>query len=343
MAELATLAINPLFFEGAVSLEEGHGWIRAWRIPFEDRGLFPPEDGLPWQAQKGSGVRLRFRTNSARIGLDFLPVLPDESSRGEVDPRRYDLTIEGDLIGSKAVEHTDEQVVFENVPGGDRVVELWLAVHSPTRIRGLLLEPGAAARAVPDDRPRWTTYGSSITNCRGAHSPARTWPAIVARRHGLNLTCLGFGGQCHLDPMVARLIRDLPADFISLKVGINVMGAASLSPRTFRPAIIGMVEIIREKHPDTPMVIVSALGAPPWEATPNEVGFTLQGMRAEAEDAYRRLVNAGDRRLFYVNGLDLFNEEDAQTYSEDLVHPNADGYDLVGENFSQVVMSRIEL
>lgn len=343
MAELESVAVEKLFFEGAVSLEEGPGWIRAWRIPFEERGLFPPEDGVPWQAQKGSGVRLRFRTDSSHIGLDFLPVLPEDGGQDEVDPRRYDLTIDGELVGSKAVKHGDEQVVFENVPGDDRIVELWLNVHAPTRIRGLLLEPGAAAEAAPDDRPRWTTYGSSITNCRGAHSPARTWPAIVARRHGLNLTCLGLGGQCHLDPMAARLIRDLPADFISLKVGINVMGASSLSPRTFRPAIIGMVRLIREKHTDTPMVIISPLGSSPWESTLNEVGFTLQGMRAEVEDGYRRLVNAGDSRLVYVSGLDLFSEEDARNYSEDLVHPNGAGYELVGENFSRVVMSRIEL
>ena len=33
-----------------------------------------------------------------------------------------------------------------------------------------------------------------------------------ARTHNLDLTCLGYGGQCHLDPIVASMIRDLPAD-----------------------------------------------------------------------------------------------------------------------------------
>ncbi len=343
MPDLQRVEVSESFFEGAVSVERGDGWLRAWRIPFAERRLFPPDDGVPWQAQKGSGVRLRFRTGSARVGLGFLPVMPEDQEEGAVDPRRYDLTTNGELVASEAVESDDEVVLFEDLPAGDKVVELWLNVHAPTRVRHLLVDPGATAEVVPDKRPRWITYGSSITNCRGAHSPARTWPALVARKHGLNLTSLGFGGQCHVDSMIAHVIRDLPADFISLKLGINVMGAASLSPRSFRPATIGMVRTIRETHPDVPIALISPLASPPHERTPNPVGFTLQMMRDEVEEACGRLADCGDRNLYYFDGLDLFTEEDCRRYSDDLVHPNSDGYELVAENFSKVVMTRIPL
>ena len=56
---------------------------------------------------------------------------------------------------------------------------------------------------------------------------------VVARDQNFNLTCLGYGGQCHLDSMVARMIRDLPANFISMCLGINIQGASSLGPRAF--------------------------------------------------------------------------------------------------------------
>jgi len=343
VSDLQRVPVNESYFEGAVSVEAGDGWLRAWRVPYPERRLFPPDGGVPWQAGKGSGVRLRFRTGSACVGLGFLPVLPEDQEEGAVDPRRYDLTIDGELVASKVVESGDEAVLFEALPAGDKVVELWLNVHAPTRVTHLLVDPGATAEVVPDDRPRWITYGSSITNCRGAHSPARTWPATVARKHGLNLTSLGFGGQCHVDPMIARVIRDRPADFISLKLGINVMGAASLSPRSFRPAIIGMVKIIREKQPEVPIALISPLASPPRETAPNPVGFSLQMMRGEVEDACRRLVDAGDGNLYYFSGLDLFTEDDARAYTEDLVHPNGDGYELVAANFSKVVISRIPL
>ena len=343
MATWQRVEIGESFFEGAVSVEQGDGWLRAWRIPYAERRLFPPDGGVPWQAEKGSGVRLRFRTDSARIGLGILPVVPEDQEEGPVDPRRYDLTLDGQLVASNLVEPDDEAVLFEGLPAGDKVVELWLNVHSATRVTHLLVDDGTAAHVIPDDRPRWITYGSSITNCRGAHSPARTWPALVARKHRLNLTSFGFGGQCHIDPMIARVIRDLPADFISLKLGINVNGAASLSPRSFRPAIIGMVKIIREKHPEIPVALISPLASPPRETAPNPVGFTLQMMRDEVKDAWHRLVDCGDQNLYYFNGLDLFAEDDARAHTDDLLHPNGDGYELVADNFSKVVMSRIPL
>jgi hypothetical protein len=83
----------------------------------------------------------------------------------------------------------------------------------------------------------------------------------VVRRRGLHLTSLGFGGQCHLDAMMGRVIADLPADYITLKLGINTIGG-SHSARTYPAAIVGLVQIIRDKHPDTPMALVSPRASP---------------------------------------------------------------------------------
>ena len=68
--------------------------------------------------------------------------------------------------------------------------------------------------------------------------------------------------------MIARMIRDLPADFLSMKVGINIQGGNTLNERTFRAAIIGFVQIVREKHPDTPFAVISPIYSPPRETTP---------------------------------------------------------------------------
>ena len=195
-------------------------------------------------------------------------------------------------------------------------------------------------RPVEDNRLRWVTYGSSLTHCVRAHSPARTWPAIVARRRGLHLTSLGFGGQCHLDAMVGMVIRDLPADLITLKLGINTIGG-TLGARTYPSAIVGLVQIIREKHPDTPVALVSPMGYPPHETAPNVVNYTIGGMRRDMEAVHRRLVALGDKNLIYVNGLDVFNLELIDRYAEDQCHPDADGIEVQAENFDRAVMERL--
>jgi hypothetical protein len=217
------------------------------------------------------------------------------------------------------------------------VYELWLGLYHSVAIRALGIEDGSFFAPAPDSRPRWTTYGSSITMCRTAASPAQVWPAIAARRSGFNLTSLGFGGQCHLDQMVGTVIRDLPAEIITLKLGINVYGNSSLNARSYPPAVIGLVRTIREAHPYTPIGVITSIIAPERERTPNTVGCTLENYREMTRDAVSRLQAVGDERLKLFEGTELFGEADAE-HLPDGVHPDAEGYRRIGERVAKTVL-----
>ena len=320
-------------FQGAISLEKGDGWVRPWRIPFDQRGLFPsPGNRHQETARNVSCVRLRFATESIALRLSCLP---NEAKRF------FDLTINGKIVQTAAAEANEDAVTFRDLTAEDKVVELWLPLGYPAELRYLELDDETRAEVVPDPRKKWVTYGSSITNCGNPHSPACVWPAIVAREMGFNITSLGYGGQCHVRPMTARMIRDLPADYISLELGINVHGTASLATRTFKPAIIGMVQIIREKHPETPIAVISSVIATPHETTENAVGFTLQAMRVEVEDAVLRIVDVcGDKNLHYFDGTTLLGEADVD-YLPDGIHPNPQGAELLARRFVGHVFGKI--
>jgi len=318
-----------LSWQGAISLQRSDDWVMPWRIPYPQRDLFPPE-ALQQRAAMPAGVRIAFRSDTTRLAGSIVP---------EAEATRIDLCCDGELHGSLELAGRSE-FQFDGLPAGEKLIELWLPQFGTFRLRRLELSDGASLRRFEDTRPRWITYGSSITHCRAAESPTQTWPAIVARTRSLNLTCLGFGGQCHLDPMIARMIRDLPADLISLCVGINIYGAASMSIRTFRAAIIGFVQIIRERHADVPLVVMSPIYSPPRETAPNAVGFTLQAMREEVAAAVDALRSCGDRHIHYVNGLEIFGEELGGLLPDDL-HPNAEGYKIMGKNFLEKVIGRV--
>ena len=136
--------------------------------------------------------------------------------------------------------------------------------------------------------------------------------------------------------MIARLIRDLSADFVSVKLGINIYGASSLSPRSFRPAVIGTIATIRDGHPDIPFVVCSPIWSPNREKTPNAVGLTLEQMRLEVFEAVESFRCRGDECIYYVDGLKLFDASLAQ-YLLDGLHPDAAGYRRMGENFLKEV------
>ena len=245
-----------LNWQGAVSLQKTEDWVMPWRTPHPMHVLFP--EPLLERSAMPAGVRISFRSNTTQVSGNI--VAQNESGL-------LDLCCDGEIVASLDLTQKDD-FDFDGLSDGEKLIELWLPQFGSFQLRSLEIDDGATLQPFTDARPRWVTYGSSITQCRTAASPTQTWPAIVARQHGLNLTCLGYGGQCHLDAMVARMIRDLPADYISMCLGINIQGASSLGPRAFRPAIIGAIQIVREKHPDIPLVLMSPICSPPREENP---------------------------------------------------------------------------
>jgi len=317
-----------LTWQGAVSVERTEEWVMPWRIPHEDRVLFP--DTLVERAAMPAGVRLAFCSDTRTVAGRIEP---------QAEAASLDLCCDGEVQGSLDLS-AREEFRFDGLPAGEKRIDLWLPQYGCFRLRHLELSDGASVERVEDGRPRWITYGSSISQCRAAESPTQTWPAIVAREHGLNLACLGFGGQCHLDSMIARVVRDGPADFVSICVGINIMGGASLNMRSFRPAIIGFVQIVREKHPDVPFAVVSPIVSPPRETAKNAVGFNLPMMREEAAAAVAALRAHGDRHVHYIDGLALFGPDFAHLLPDD-VHPNAEGYKALGKRFLAEVAANL--
>lgn len=325
-----TMELSPddprITWQGIASLERGEDWIAPWRIPYQERALYYP-DRLQERLAMPAGARIAFYSDTTLVAGQVSQPDPESSP--------IDLCCDGRLIGSQPLAGR-ESFAFDDLPAGEKLVELWLPQFGVFRLRSLQLSSGASVLPYQESRPRWVTYGSSITQCRGAASPIHTWPAIVARNLGLDLYCLGVGGECHLDQMIARTIRDQRADILSLQLGINVQGGATLSPRTFRPAIIGFVSTVRDGHPEIPIVCRSAIVSPPRERTPNAVGFTLQMTREQVRAAVETLRAHGDANIHYIDGLDVFGPEFAHLLPDEL-HPNAEGYRLIGKRYTPLL------
>ena len=313
-----------LNWQGVVSVEKTGEALMPWRTPHEKHVLFP--EPLLERSAMPAGVRISFRSNTTHISGSIVE---------QRDSGMLDLCCNGEFTASSDLRGKNS-FVFENLPDKDKLIELWLPQFGRFQLRNIEIDDGASIDPYIDKRPKWITYGSSITQCRSAASPTQTWPGIAARSKNFNLTCLGYGGQCHLDSMVARMIRDLPANYISMCLGINIQGASSLGPRAFRPAIIGAVQIIREKHTDIPIVLMSPIYCPNREENPNAVGFNLQKMREEVQAAANALQSHGDENIHYVSGLDVFGADLVDLLPDNL-HPDAEGYRVMGNNFVNVV------
>ena len=242
---------------------------------------------------------------------------------------------------------------FNNLAAVSKHCELWLPQNAYVELHGLSIDDGATISKPGDmSKPNWVHYGSSISHCMEATQPSQIWPAVAARKAGACLLNLGLAGQCHLDQFVARTIRDCHADLISIKTGINIVNMDSMRERVYKPALHGFLDTIRDGQPNTPITLISPMYCPSAENHPgptvaDEQGRfqTIPGHEEIREGCLsltriRRLIREvievrNDDNLHYVNGLDLFGENDEGDLPDDL-HPNPVGYQRMGRRFADL-------
>lgn len=326
---LIPVPLSAPLFRGHIGLEVTRRGVQPWRIRLADRALHHP--ALLFPAGMPSGVRLVFQSDASELLLEVDPGEPRQAPQDQL--WKFDLLIEGALVRRLLLPVGAGRVHFKDLPSQRQYRELFLPSGvAPVRLRKLAIPRGSHLEPVRDVRPRWVTYGSSITQCGGAAGPSETWPAIVARHFNLNFTSLGYGGQCHLDPLMGRMIRDLPADYISVCLGINVNGQSSLTVRTFGPAVIGLLQTLRDGHPHTPILVISPIFSLNRETVPNNAGLSLVMMRQIIAESVKKLQAAGARNLQYLDGLNLFGST-FDRFMPDHLHPNPEGYRRLAQRF----------
>ncbi|MEU1663693.1 SGNH/GDSL hydrolase family protein [Streptomyces sparsogenes] len=330
-----------LRYRGAVSLQRGPGWTAPWRLPHPEAALYLPEGGLG-RAAMPSGVRVVLRTDSTTLTCRY-QADPAPRLNGPPEVARLDVLCEGRHTATVELETHGRDAEFRveglpGRPGEPATVELWLPFYHQFRLCGLTLDAGAAVG--PDDageRPRWVHYGSSISQGRGAASPSRTWAALVARRAGWELTSLALGAACQLQPMTARLMRDLPAELLTVCVGINIQALGSHNRDSLASALVGFVRTVREGHPTTPFAVMSTIVAPEREEVPGPSGMTMRECRAHIRRAVGLLREHGDANLHYVHGPKVFGPSCTRLLLEpegtDRLHPSPAGHPVFAARF----------
>lgn len=369
---LFTTPVEPLL-RGALDVERAENGVVPQRLPAWVRREFP-DDFLTMTAAQASGVRLAFRT---RARLVELAVRSTRTSFTGLPPRpkgHFELVVDGRLTGRAAASGGDLRVVdlvtgaselrpgppgtvrFTDLPDGAKDIELWLPYDEIVEL--IALRTDAPVEPVPQgDRRVWVHHGSSISHGSDADGPTGTWPVLAATAGGVELVNLGFGGNALLDPFMARVIRDTPADLISVKVGINLVNTDLMRLRAFTAAVHGFLDTIRDGHPEVPLLVISPVFCPIHEDTPGPLvtdfgdggprfracgdpadvvagRLTLRVIREElARITARR--SAVDPGLHYLDGRELYGPADhTECPLPDDVHPDQSGHRRIAERFA---------
>ena len=316
------------------------------RIPFPDPRIVV--SGLPWfaedqpvlrrlparlkeqfrkpvwdLAQHPSGGRLRFRTDALQVGI--LAQSPDSSIMHHITAigqSGFDVYVDGEYVNS-AWPAKDGAISKTWTVGAERKlrdITIYLPLYKGVTIKELTLDAGAKIEApAPFALPKPVVhYGSSITQGGCASNPGASCQALVSRMLNVDFVNLGFSGNGMGEPALAEAIAEIDASAYVLDFWGNP------SPEVYEAALPPFVEILRKKHPETPILVTSPFYFP---------GEALGGALADAQKR-KRLISrtfveqrqkAGDAAISFVDGLEMLSREQAVGLV-DGVHANTLGF-----------------
>jgi lysophospholipase L1-like esterase len=264
------------------------------------------------------GVRLELTGDAWEVDIDYRTETDQLGYRGEGAGRTFAAWTREGLLGEVAAELGEGTARLPLAQGQPTIVYLPEGMRpSVLDVRGV----GGAVTSAPAQQ-RWVVYGDSVAEGWIASAPALAWPAIAGREQGLDVVNLGYAGAARGEIASAEQVAGLDADIITVCHGTNCWTRTPHSVGGFRETVAAFLDIVRQQHPETPLLVVSPVIRPDAESTPNRLGATLGDLRTAMETEVRRRMTGGDAHLGLIEGLSLLDA----SHLGDGIHPNDEGH-----------------
>jgi len=297
-----------------------------------------------WSLSKNcSGLAIRFRTNSPIIAAKW-------EVTGDVVMNHFTMTgIKGlDLYSLKngkwqfvntarPKEKATTAVIINHMAGNDEEYMLYLPLYD-----GLVsLEIGVKSTATIEqplvDSPRKghpvVFYGTSITQGGCASRAGMAYPNILSRMLDREIVNLGFSGNGQLDLEIAEAMATIDASCFVIDCLPNV-SVAQMNEKYSR-----FLKIIREKKPNTPILLVETILFP-HRHFDQTVFTSLQQKNETLQQIFTEQKKEGDRSIYYLKADKLIGDDQEATV--DGVHLTDLGFLRMAENMYPVIRKLIK-
>ncbi len=156
-------------------------------------------------------------------------------------------------------------------------------------------------------------YGSSITQGGCASRPGNSYQSVIMRRFDCDYVNLGFSGSAKAEDEMINYINSLDFDIFVYDYDHNSPSVEHLNETHNK-----MFSIIRESHPDTPIIILTR---PDFYLKNKE-----EDKRAKIiKKTYTQAKKSGDKNVYYIDGPKLMKYAKNEG-TVDGCHPNDLGF-----------------
>ena len=267
-----------------------------------------------WDLSKASaGITVRFHSNSTSIGLkwtvlnDFdMPHMASTGIKGIDLYTKYNnkwryVTTAGALVGLKTSQNKsipsdsiNEYELIKNMTPEFREYKLFLPLYDGvTKLEVGIDSTASIEKASPSAVKPIVFYGTSITQGGCASRPGMAHTNIISRKLDVDCINYGFSGNGRMETPIVELISEIDARFYVIECLQN-MDSEQVSERV-RP----LVDIIRTKHPLTPIVLVENMMYT-TAFLDQTIETTLIQENEALKNEFDKIIKRGTPNIFYI-------------------------------------------
>lgn len=294
--------------------------------------------GVSNRGARCAGVRLRFKTDSKRIGIRAnLFVSFHAPSLTTFSALAFDVYAGNKYVNSAFPQSAEvkqenlyEQVV--NLEGGMQDVTIYFPYNAV--VKELVIALDKDAKVLPGDEYRdmlpIVFYGSSITHGMCVSRPGITFTAKISRNLNMDYRNLGFSGAARGEEAMADYLASLKKSVLVCEYDHNEPSAKDLSERH-----LPFYKRIRETDKESPILFISK----PDEKNAEEANERMKIVEA----TYKYALENGDNNVYFINGLTLFPDDIRYDCTVDTVHPNDLGAHMISLKLTEKLKEILDI
>ena len=291
---------SPVRISGLPFIKTNGNWNRL-----DNRLTDKYPDGIKMLTECTSGAAISFKTDSKRLSVkvdvirNHKGALPHMTDNGEMGIDFYVGSGKDKVFGGVFHAQPDENDRYGGVKqlntDGMSEITLYLPLYAGIKKLEIGLDAGSSVDGpAPYSNGKVLFYGSSITQGACASRPGLSYCNILGRRFDFEVIDFGFSGCARGEEVIAEEIAGLDLTAFVYDYDHNADSAEYLEATHKR-----FFEIIRKKHPDLPVIMVSKADR---MYGLDETLRRRDVIKKTYDDAHR----AGDRNVYFVDGVTIY-------------------------------------
>ena len=255
-----------------------------------------------WDLSKhSSGLSIRFLSNSSVITAKWevlnnfsMDHMPDTGIKG-VDLYFKDNDEWQYINTGVPVGFNNEYKLVENMENELREYKLFLPLYDG--IKNIEIGVDSVSyikRPKINEKKPIVFYGTSITQGACASRPGMAHTNIISRQLDRDVINFGFSGNGRMEESIANLISDSNPIFYVIECMPNMYPPDLVSSNT-----IPLIDTIRAKDSDTPIILVDLFTSPITALDKNAIRGTIE-MNNALKTQYDKMINNGYNNIIYL-------------------------------------------